>query len=51
MKISLTKDNVMKILCDYFNVPYVEVDDPGSKIIPREDEIFWEGNTDTSTEK
>lgn len=44
MKIILTKDNVMKILCNHFGIPYVEVDDPGTKVIPRKDEIYWEGN-------
>lgn len=53
MKIYLTEDNVMKILCDYFHVPYVEADDRAgvSKIIPKEDRIYWEGHPDADTEK
>lgn len=45
MKIYLTKDNVLEILCKHFSIPYVEVDS-GNKVIPRKDEIYWEGNTE-----
>ena len=44
MKIYLTKDNVLEILCKHFGIPYIEVDDPENKVIPRKDEIYWEGN-------
>ena len=45
MKIFLTKDNVMRILCDHFNIPYIVVE-PAGKAVPREDQIFWEGSTE-----
>lgn len=51
MKIYLTKDNIMEILCKHFDIPYVEVNEPGTKVIPREDKIFWEGNPEKNEHK
>jgi len=46
MKVYLTKANVMKILCDHFHIPYVEVDERrgASKVVTKRDEVYWEGN-------
>jgi len=42
MEIQLTKDNVMRILCDHFNIEFAE--SGAGKVPPLVDQIFWEGN-------
>ncbi len=42
MKISLTKSNVMKILCERFEVEFVETEK--GEVTPLGDELYWEGN-------
>lgn len=42
MEIILSKDNVMRILCDRFNIEFVETST--GEVKPLVDKIFWEGN-------
>ena len=47
MKIFLTKENVKRILCDRFHVPYVEAarrEGSTNIIIAKGSEVYWEGN-------
>jgi len=47
MKIFLTKENVKRILCDHFHIPYVEAtrrESNTSIIIAKGHEVYWEGN-------
>ena len=42
MKIYLTKDNVMRIVCERFKVDFVET--KKGEITPLVDKLYWEGN-------
>lgn len=51
MKITLTRYDVMEILCNHFNLPHTDSDTLAEHIIqPDYDEIYWEGNPENKKE-
>lgn len=42
MEVVLVKNNVMKILCDKFDIEYVT--SSVGKVTPLRDKVYWEGN-------
>lgn len=48
MKIALTKDDVMAIVCSHLNRPYIS--ETGGTILPTYDQIYWEGNPEKKKE-
>lgn len=47
MKIILSKDDVMEILCKKFDLSYIyDSEEKVMKLKYTEDEIYWEGNPD-----
>ena len=53
MKIFLTKENVKRILCDHFSIKYIEAarSASNSRVVIKEDEIYWEGNEEKNANK
>ena len=52
MKITLTKSDVMGILCDHFNISHSDIStiEKDKTTEPFFDEVYWEGNPEIKKE-